>query len=276
MKTILLLIVVCITLLPSLSCQDSSSVTNAPPQQQPAVNPLQSIMNVPWTLTEAVFGDTSLDLRQYRVFKILVGDTIVYGDDGCNQYWGRYDVDTSCFTVSYIFSTGIACPGSAALTPCQLIATWRIELRDTSFVFSTSGVRLTFTSSFTESIDTARFVKRWKLQASNDLAFDSLRAADLLPILHISADRKFLFEWYFSPRNPLFPSNTVRGAFGIGRGGSICFYRTSERYCPSPVPVTDREFVRRMTQATEFSISDTSLTIVRTDDGKRYQFVHDL
>ncbi len=276
MKTKLRYLIVCVGLLPSLSCEDSSSVTSAPPLQPQIVNPFRFIMNVPWTLTQAVFGDTTLNLRVHRPFRILVGDTMLYGDDGCNQYWGKYDLDTSCLTVSYVFSTGILCPGSAALNPCQMIAPWRIDLRDTSLVFSTTGICLTFSSSFTKPIDATRLAKRWRLHASNDTAFDSLKAANLLPILHLTEDRKFLLEWYFSPRNPLFSSNSVGGAFGIGQGGSICFYRTGSQYCPSPVPLTDRMFVRRITEATTFDFSDSSFTLVRIQDGKYYRFVHDL
>ncbi|MER3525184.1 MAG: hypothetical protein C4326_14340 [Ignavibacteria bacterium] len=87
-------------------------------------------------------------------------------------------------------------------------------------------------------------------------------------------DRQFTLRWYFAPRNPIFASNFVSGAFGIGEKQRITFYRWRSAYShpDSLPPFHDEEFIRRITESTDFLFSDSSLILIRRTDNTTYAF----
>lgn len=255
-----------------LSCADVS--VDTADRSAPAADTLV-LRNIPWVLTLVTMGDSVLKLDDYEPFHFVVGDTLVFGDDGCNSYTGGLELRNDSVTVRWVSKTSLGC-GGRRFNPCELLGTWRIGIQDTSVVLTNAGTTLEFCSRFVNSVTAYNFVdKEWRLRASNDTATGSLQAVDLLPELGITSNREFTLRWYFTPRNPIFESNYVGGLFGIGDGESIYFYRMYGAYShPDGLSgLGDMYFVDRIIHSTHFSLSDTLLTMKRQSDGLFYEFV---
>jgi hypothetical protein len=263
---IALTVVVFVALLP-LSCIDS-------PVGSPMPSVFAPVLNAPWTLTRAIIADTAVDLTHHRPFYLFVNDSLLYGRDGCNFYHCEYLLEWSGLTISRVAHTWMGCTPDAPFNVCQLLGPWQFTLRDTILTFTSSQMKLMFSSSFLLPVGAYPFTgSPWVLHRSNDPAFDSLRTAGLLPQITIGADRLFAIEWYFPPRNPASECNSVSGCFGIGPNRTIYFWAAGHTYLGSPLPGTDERLVHRMALSSTFTYSDTVFTLVQQPDEFFYDFV---
>jgi heat shock protein HslJ len=269
-KSIVSLIII-LALLLSFSCKDASTII------LPFSSRVEYFKNVPWIVARVDMGDSTLNQNDYEPFHFIIGDNIIFGDDGCNSYNGKFVLDNHILSVSAIGHTEMACfREKPLLNVCQLVRRWRLDIVDTTLMLRSGDTTFIFSSEWTRPVQEYTFTdKQWRLSSSNDTAFNFLRSVDLLPTLSISKGRKFQLNWYFAPQNPIFPSNSIQGVFGIGNGQSICFYQTGGAYAsPQDPPVGARDvfFVNRISNATRFTYSNTMFVLYSPSGGVYYGF----
>jgi heat shock protein HslJ len=241
---------------------------------------IAELKNIPWTLTMASMGVRPLNLDAYEQFRFVIGDSTIFGDDGCNYYRGNIVVSDQVIEVNQVSRTEMGCPEmKPQFNACRLLGRWRCVLLDTSILIYDGETTLTFSSSWTQGIHEYPFLShRWKLSGSNDTAFTFLSSHDLLPRLTITENREFRLDWYFAPRNPIFPSNSMVGVFGVGKGQSIQFYHVGGAYASPQNPsagLRDVLLNTRIIRSTKFSNSLTTLTLDNPVSGTHYEFSPD-
>ena len=259
----------------SFSCKDTSTDVS------PTALRVEQLRNVPYMLNRVIVRNSALNLNAYEPFHFLLGDSTVFGDDGCNAYQGRFALDDQTFTIYYSGETEKACN---YLTRPQFDASllgrrWRINILDTIILLQSRDTTFIFSSSWRNAVDHFSFTKsHWKLSSSNDTAFSFLSSVDLLPKFEITTNREFQFQWYYAPRNQIFPSNSLNGVYGVGDAQSILFYSTGWAYdSPSDAQVFLRDmlFLRRILKSTRYSYSETSFTLEMPSSGVYYNFTLD-
>jgi hypothetical protein len=225
-------------------------------------------------LTKVHMDDSTLSQDEYEPFHFLIGDSIIFGDDGCNSYTGKFVLDNHILSIFEISYTQRGCStNKLRFNVCQLIRRWRLDIVDTTLMLRSGDTTIIFSSRWTRPVQGYTFTDRkWRLSSSTDTAFNFLSSVDLLPTLAITKNREFQLKWYFAPRNPIFQSNSIKGVFGIGNGQSICFYRTGGAYASPSVGARDEAFVRRISEATRFIYSDTTFFLESSSGDVHYGF----
>ncbi len=232
------------------------------------------VENVPWTLVSARIGGNTLDLSSYEPFKFIFGDTLIYGDDGCNSYSGLVGVTGEFIVVHLVRLTELACNGVTTFDPPTLEGRWRFQITATSFTMEKGDTVLFFATRFSNPVLSSAFVdKKWSLEYSNDTGFATLHKHGFVLTLKMTQRREFSIDYYVPPMVGIHPNNSEGGAFGIGDRGAINFYVSNFSYQSADMDLWDDwGFVRDMTESDYFQFTGGGFTLWRGSAGVRYEF----
>ena len=260
MKKLLLFSQILVLLCLSLSCQDSPTAIGLPPPD------VRSLRNIPFVLTEVRTGNISLNLGDYEPFHFLTGDSTIFGDDGCNHYWGGFTFEAPFFFVRNATRTLGGCRATKPqISPCELIRQWSLASYSNVIILRSGDTSLAFTSSYMKSaLDFPGTGKSWRLCFSSDTAYRFLNSRGLILTLSFTATRQFELRYYYPPESDSSSADTETGYFGIGDRSSICLYIWGGGYNNFVHPWTgfrDVLFVNRLLQSNSYSYSSQTLTI---------------
>lgn len=260
----------------SLACKDSSTGISSNKLTEPN---WALIANVVWNLNEAKVGNNVLDLSKYKPFKFAIGDTSIFGDDGCNKYNGKTKIYKDSIQIYSVGKTLKACLSELLdFNACLLLGSWKVLCLDSLLLLEKNDTIFSFKSNFIEPIYNKPFVnKLWSLSSSNDTSFTMLQQYDLLPNLYFNVNREFSINWYFAPRNPIFNSNFVGGVFGIKNDMLITFYEIRLNYASPQIPgvsigLNDIRLVKRMISCESYTYTDTTFTLIKQPEQLYYNF----
>jgi hypothetical protein len=273
MKKSLLLFAVGIMLIGTFSCKDSS--TDSVPIE-PA-NSFVAITNVPWWLQELTLGDSIVNLHNYAGFQFSIGDTAVFGNDGCNTYNSKCVSVADSITVSMLYSTLIACFMPEQLSPYLLLGKWAVTISDTMLVVYRNDTTMTFSSVYTKSTAGQSFIsKRWSFSGSNDTTYRSELTPGLIPSIKMTAKRDFGLRWYYNHQYTGKDENDEGGTFGVGDSGRIYLYNRYHTYwhaAGEPNCWQDGMYMTRVMRSDHYSYTDSTFRLENRRDGYYYDFV---
>jgi heat shock protein HslJ len=272
MKNSFLLFAAAVALVCAFSCKDSS-ITSTPIEPKTVA----SITNIPWRLQKLTLGDSVVNLNNYAVFEFSIGDSTIYGNDGCNDFYGDCTARNESVFVPIVWRTLIYCNTATQINTCLLADTWAVITYNTTLVLRRNDTSFTFSSAYTMPTGGKSFIaKRWTYFGSNDTAYSTARTPKLIPSLKMTANREFGVRWYYDHKYTGSSENDEAGNFGLGNEGLIYLNTRTYSYSHAagePCRWQDEAFMQRILWSDHYVYSDSSFRLINKSNGYYYDFV---
>lgn len=267
--------IIIIILLGIFSCKDSLIVTNS---DQSAIDIIKRFKNVPWILKSATAGDSALPFYLYdNKFTFLFNDTAIFGYDGCNWFDGKFKIEKGCFNIIEVWQTAMACYPRKNFDACMLFDAWNFAFTETSFTLFKADTIFKYSSEYTHSLSNCSFTnKTWKLTSTNDDKYSYLESVGYIFKINLSTERTTTVRKVNTYPTTEYDCIYSSIYFGIGLNNSIFFF--DRRYTPScigsppPAERMSRDLISDLLTATNYSTTNTTLTLTRISDGRLYTF----
>ncbi len=180
---------------------------------EPSSDLISYAKNIVWTLESYEIAGQAIDLSSYPPFNLVYGDSVFFGDDGCNSYEGIYETNGDSIFPKDLGITAL-CGSNGFFSALHLGEPYRykLHLENSELTLFHSDSIYTYRSDFLEDVDSLLIDKKWILTSDANVT------------LFFFEDR--IFEANYDQKNSNIGSGTIGGIYGIGNNNTILFYDT--------------------------------------------------
>ena len=189
------------------------NVCNIPRMVDPGSDLISNVKNILWTLNFYEIAGQVIDFSSYQPFNLVYGDSVFFGDDGCNSYEGIYKTNGDSIYPRDFGITAL-CGSNGFFSALHLGKPYqyRLQLENSELKHFCNDSTYTFKSDFVKDVDSLLVSKNWILTTNANVT------------LFFSEDR--IFEANYDQKNSNIGSGTIGGIYGIGENNTILFYDT--------------------------------------------------
>lgn len=223
-------------------------------------------MNIVWTVESYEIDGNAQNISSYEPFHLVYGDSLFFGDDGCNTYGGLYEVHEDSVFPGDWWMTLLFC--DVVSFPVEhLTEAYRydIQIDRRELIISAGDSVYIYRSNFLNEIDSLFPHKEWVLKSSSDFEFEQILGEGVRIVLRLDENRGFEAEWVCARDPDNYGCGEIQGLFGIGDKRSIRFYRTGARG-------TGTEWSRYLTRILKSSYYEASDSTLTLSDSALFEF----